>query len=160
MKPTADSICYGRRQKRGDFSGLGRAALNGKGRRESAATMQRQYFRCQILRQRQGYCRHRRQSCRQIMGHQTQGAGMRWRILMQGRMLDTVHSRRPLGENQNSNKKEMAQRIHSAYFSRLERASPSDTPLPGNSKQSDDPPRRPDDEQCAPDDPHHAPPRR
>ena len=37
---------------------------------------------------------------------------MRWRILIHHRMLDTVHGRRPLGEDQNNNEQEMAQRIH------------------------------------------------
>ena len=46
------------------------------------------------------------------MAQQAQCAGMWRRILVHRRMLDAVHGRRPLGENQNNNEQEMAQGIH------------------------------------------------
>lgn len=50
------------------------------------------------------------------MGDQAEGAGMGWCILVYRRVLDTVHGRRPLGENQNNNEQEMAQGIHSGIL--------------------------------------------
>ena len=47
------------------------------------------------------------------MRHQAKRTGVGRRILIHHRMLDTVHGRRPLGEDQNNNEQEMAQGIHS-----------------------------------------------
>ena len=46
------------------------------------------------------------------MAQQAQRAGVGRCILVHRRMLDTVHGRSRLGENQNNNEQEMAQGIH------------------------------------------------
>jgi hypothetical protein len=114
MKPIADSICYGRLLKRGDFSGEWRGALTGDGCRENRAPNRVQRFGYE-LRGGDGQQRNDRGQRRtQVVRCQAQFAAMRWQpILVIRRMPDGMRPRRQLGEEENGNEKEMAQGIHS-----------------------------------------------
>ena len=76
-------------------------------------------MRLQRLGYEQGTChrrqgRQRRQGSTEVVRHQAKFAGMRWQSrLVVRRMPDGMHPRRQLGEEENGNEKEMAQRIHS-----------------------------------------------
>lgn len=72
-----------------------------------------QRFRCEVgcHHRRQG--EQRRQGCPEVVGREAQLADMgRQRPFLAGGMLDGMRPRRQLGEEENGNEKELAQRIH------------------------------------------------
>ena len=101
--------------KNEQFSEAGRAALSRDRRRESTASMGHQRFRNELDVHHRRQSHQRWQRCAEIMRRQAKLAGMRRQtILVVRRMPDGMRPRRQLGEAENGNEKEMAQRIHGA----------------------------------------------
>lgn len=100
--------------KTGRFSGGRRAALDGGRRRESPTLVERQRFRVQLRRQHRRQRRQRRQGRAEVVRSQAQFAsGMgRQAMLLVRRMPDGMRPRRQLGEEENGDEQQMAQRIH------------------------------------------------
>jgi hypothetical protein len=100
--------------KKRAFSGSRRAALRRGGGRQSAAIVRLQRLRHQHGKRHRRQGGQRRQRSTEVMRCQAKLAGMRWQTrLVVRRMPDGMHPRRQLGEEENGNEKEMAQRIHS-----------------------------------------------
>ena len=100
-------------RKNGQISGIRGAALAGGGRRESRTGVRFRNPRRQMDGDHRRRHRQRRQGRAQIMRRKAKQAGVRrQRLVVTRRMLDGVRPRQQLGEDENSNEKQMAQRIH------------------------------------------------
>jgi hypothetical protein len=99
--------------KKGAFSGKGRSALRSRGRRKIRAAAGRQQFRNEPGRLHRWQGGQRRQRRTEIVCGKTKFASMRRQaILVVRRVPEGMRPRRQLGEQENGDEKEMAQRIH------------------------------------------------
>ena len=99
--------------KTGRFSEDRRAALGGTRGRQARAAGDGCERRRELRRRHRRQDRERRQGRAQVVCRQAQFAGvLRDTALVVRRVPDGVRPRRQLGEQENGNKKEMAQRIH------------------------------------------------